>query len=148
MLCATNSNDPVFDGSWLDPGTHVVHNIGSDFFINRQEIDEETVRRSSVVVVNLKEQVVRDHQPVLTKAVERGFVKWEEIRELGELVIGKIHGRSNDYEITLHDNNVGMGIQFAAVGRLVVENAKKRGVGTRLPADLFMTRRGAGVYAP
>jgi alanine dehydrogenase len=147
VFCATNSNDPVFDGTWLQPGTHVVHNIGSDFFVKRQEIDEETVRRAGVVVVNLKQQVALDEQPALVNAIRRGYLAWADIHELGELVIRKIHGRSNDYEITLHDNNVGMGIQFAAVGALVVEKARAQGRGTRLPLDLFMTRR-EGVYAP
>jgi hypothetical protein len=35
-----------------------------------------------------------------------------------------------------------MGIQFAAVGELVLRKAKEKGIGTQLPSDLFMTNRG------
>ena len=34
-------------------------------------------------------------------------------------------------QITYHNNNVGMGIQFAAVGRLIYERARAKGVGDR-----------------
>ncbi|MBI2467821.1 MAG: hypothetical protein HYV62_08400, partial [Candidatus Rokubacteria bacterium] len=51
-------------------------------------------------------------------------------------------------QITQHNNNVGMGIQFAAVGDLILKKARARGIGTELPLELFTTRRGDAVYAP
>ena len=46
MTTATNSNEPVFDGDWLDGGTHVNTMIGSDYFLPRRETDEKTVLKS------------------------------------------------------------------------------------------------------
>jgi len=149
VVAVTNSAEPVFNGEWLEAGTHVISTIGAHSFDQRREIDEETVRRSSLVVVNLKEQVEIDQQPELMIPIRKGFLRWEDIHELGELVTGKIVGRRTASEITHHNNNVGMGIQFAAAGAVLYEKARKEGRGTELPLELFMTsREGEDVSAP
>ena len=63
-------------------------------------------------------------------------------------MIGKVPGRTTASQITHHNNNVGMGIQFAAVGDRILKHARAKGVGTELPLDLLMTRRGDALYAP
>ena len=44
-------------------------------------------------------------------------------------MIGEAPGRTRDADITVYKNNVGMGIQFAAVGSVVLERGE--GAGTR-----------------
>jgi len=56
---------------------------------------------------------------------------------LPELVFGKIKGRESDRQITGFVNNIGMGAQFAAVGKKVYDAAKKRGAGREVPLDWF-----------
>jgi len=148
VITATNAHEPVFNGDWIEEGTHVVTMLGSDYFIRSKEIDERTVMRSGLIVVNLKEQILQDRQPELYHPLQRGELKWEDIFELGELVTRQVSGRTNTREITLFNNNVGMGIQFAAIGALVLEKARQREVGTELPDDLFTTVKGDAVYAP
>ncbi len=148
VITATNSGDPVFDGTWLEPGTHLVAMIGADRFDQRREIDDEAVRRSDLIVVNSKEQVEIDQQPELMSPLQKGFITWERIFELSDLVTGRIPGRTTASQITHHNNNVGLGIQFAAVGNLILQRAGAKGIGTELPLDLFMTRRGDALYAP
>lgn len=148
VITATNSADPVFDGTWLEPGTHLISMIGANLFDQRRELDDEAIRRCDVIVVNLKEQVEIDQQPELLSPLRKGYLRSDQIHELAELVTGKLAGRTARTQITHHNNNVGMGIQFAAVGELALRKARERGVGTALPADLFVTRRGERVYAP
>lgn len=139
VTTATNSNEPVFDGDWLQPGTHVNTMIGSDSFLPRRETDDKTVLKSDIIVVNSKESVKLDKQPELYPLIKRGLIGWDDIYEIGDLLVKrKIHGRSTSTQITYHNNNVGMGIQFAALGRLVYERAQEQHRGTPLDASLFM----------
>jgi len=139
VTTATSSNEPVFDGHWLEPGTHVNTMIGSDSFLPRRETDDTTVLKSDLIVVNSRESVRLDKQPELYPHLRRGVLDWGDIHEVGELLIKKnIHGRSTAQQITYHNNNVGMGIQFAALGRLLYERAKQNKVGTEINADFFM----------
>ncbi|HEY7062539.1 MAG TPA: ornithine cyclodeaminase family protein [Chloroflexota bacterium] len=146
VVTATNSRTPVFDGQWLAPGMHVSPIVGTDQSASGSEIDEFTVRRADVVVTNLKEQIQVDRQPKLLKAIEEGALAWDRIHDLAEVVAGRAPGRTAPEQITLHDNNTGMGIQFAALGALILERARARGLGTELPDALFTTR--GGDYAP
>jgi len=41
-----------------------------------------------------------------------------------------------------------MGIQFAEAARKIYEKARQKGIGTELPLELFMTRRGNKAYSP
>lgn len=150
VAACTNSAEPVFKGEWLEEGCHVIANITSSRFDQRREIDVETVRRAGRVVVNLKEQVEIDQQPEIMDPIRLGYIRWEDVYELGELVTGKVLGRHSGSEITHHNNNTGMGIQFAAAGAVLYQNALKRGrIGTELPQDLFMTyREGPDVSSP
>jgi alanine dehydrogenase len=146
VVTATNSRSPVFDGRWLEAGVHVAPIVGTDQSASGSEIDETTVRRADVVVTNLKEQIQVDRQPKLLRAIEEGALAWEQIHELAEVVVGKAPGRTQAGQISLHDNNTGMGIQFAALGVLILERARAQRLGQNLPADLFTTR--GGDYAP
>jgi ornithine cyclodeaminase/alanine dehydrogenase-like protein (mu-crystallin family) len=139
VTTATNSNEPVFDGNWLEPGTHVITMIGSDYFLARRETDDATVLRSDLIVVNSKESVRLDKQPDLYPHLQRGTLDLSDIYEIGDLLTRRtIHGRSTGKQITYHNNNVGMGIQFAAIGRLVYEKARERKVGTEVDDGFFM----------
>jgi ornithine cyclodeaminase/alanine dehydrogenase-like protein (mu-crystallin family) len=139
VTTATNSNEPVFDGDWLQQGTHVNTMIGSDSFLPRRETDDKTVLKSDIIVVNSKASVRLDKQPELYPHLRRGVLDWDDIYEVGELLVKKkIHGRSSASQITYHNNNVGMGIQFAALGRLVYERARAQNRGTPVDSHLFM----------
>jgi ornithine cyclodeaminase/alanine dehydrogenase-like protein (mu-crystallin family) len=145
---ATNTVEPVVHGRWLEEGMHVTSLVGGDGFLPRRELDDDAIKRSDLIVVGYKPQIFLDKQAEFHDRIERGIVKAEDLHELGELLNGKCRRRRNDKEITLFKNNTGMGIQFAATARKMYEKAREKGVGTELPLDLFMTRRGDKAYSP
>jgi ornithine cyclodeaminase/alanine dehydrogenase-like protein (mu-crystallin family) len=145
---ATNTVDPVVQGRWLEEGMHVTSLVGGDGFLPRKELDDEAIKKAGLIVVGYKPQIFIDKQAEFYERIERGLIKAEDLHELGALLNGKCRGRRDDEEITLFKNNTGMGIQFAATARKMYEKAKERGIGTELPLDLFMTRRGDKAYSP
>jgi alanine dehydrogenase len=148
VTAATNTVEPVVQGKWLQEGMHVNSIVGGDGFLPRKELDDEAVKRAGLIIVGYKPQIFLDKQAELYDRVERGLVKEEDLHELGELLTGRCRGRQDEKEITLLKNNTAMGIQFAATARLMYEKAKEKGIGTELPSDLFMTRRGDKAYSP
>ncbi len=137
ILTVTNSNVPVFDGGWLEPGMHVTSIMGGNIGLvkagiaqsKRRELDDLTVRRSNVIVVNSRDQVMQDEQGDLFDPVQAGFLSWECVGELGDLLNGKFAGRSDASEITLFKNNAGQGVADVAIASKIYSLARDKGLG-------------------
>jgi len=138
VLSATNTNEPTFKGEWLEDGTHVGSIVNSDESVKRIELDDVTLRRANVIIINSRAQSEYAGHPDLLEPIEQGVFGWDKIHELGKLMIGEAPGRVKETDITVYKNNVGMGIQFAAVGARVLELAKKQGLGREIPTDWFL----------
>lgn len=148
VTAATNTVDPVIQGKWVEEGMHLNSIVGGDGFLPRKELDDEAVLKADLIVVGYKPQIFLDQQAEFHDRLERGLVRADDLHELGELLNGKCRGRRDPKEITFFKNNTGMGIQFAATARKMYEKAKEKGIGTELPLDLFMTKRGDKLYSP
>ena len=144
---STNSSDPIFDGKLIQPGMHVTTIVGGDYRSKRDEVDPTVYLRSRSILVNTREQVRQDRQGNLHEMLEDGRLQWEQLYEVGEVVTGKAQPRQAPDDITLFKNNHGMGIQFAASARLLYDEARRQGIGTELPSELFTTKR-EGVWSP
>ncbi len=138
VMAATATVDSVFDGNLLERGMHVGCIVASDKTQKRRELDDTAIAKCDVVIVTSREQAVYDEQPDIYGAVQKGILSWDRIHELSELVSGKVSGRKERSQITLFNNNVGMGIQFAALGAKVLELAEKSGMGRKIPIDWFL----------
>jgi ornithine cyclodeaminase/alanine dehydrogenase-like protein (mu-crystallin family) len=138
VLTATNSNVPVFDGEWLEPGMHVTSIMGGNVGLvragvattKRRELDDTTIRRSDVIVVNSKEQAIMDEQGDLFDPVQAGLLRWQDVIELGQLLAGGVPGRSGREQITLFKNNAGQGVADVALASKVYRVARRNGIGT------------------
>ena len=137
VLTATNSNVPVFDGSWLEPGVHVTSIVGGNVGLmnaglikqRRREIDDDTVRRADVIVANSREQAVQDQQGDFYEPVEKGILRWDQVGDLSDLLTGRIPGRTSPDQITLFKNNAGQGVADIAIASRIFELASAREIG-------------------
>ncbi|MEE8223688.1 MAG: hypothetical protein V3S59_05235, partial [Alphaproteobacteria bacterium] len=129
VICATNSNVPVFDGDWLEEGQHVITVVGSNNSLvkggwlesGRRENDDRTCERASFIVTNWRESVIQDGQAGLMEPIEAGVITWDKIVELGEIIAGVHPGRTSDDEITYHANNNGTAASDLAIAQWVYE---------------------------
>jgi alanine dehydrogenase len=145
VICATNSNVPVFDGDWLEPGQHVVTVVGSNNALvkggwikaGRRENDDRTCERADVIATNWRESIVQEQQAGLIEPLNAGVISWEKIVELGDIVAGKHPGRVSDREITYHANNNGTGAADLAIAARVFERCREMGRGQEI--DLPMS---------
>lgn len=138
VVAATNTSRSIVDGSWIAPGAHVVSIVSGDQKTPRRELDDETMRRAALVISHTKELARALGQRDLAGPVEAGILTWDRIYDLCEVVARRAPGRRGDDEITVFKNNVGLGLQFAAVAPVVYEAARKAGLGVELPASLFL----------
>ncbi len=140
VVAATNTSQPIVDGSWIAEGAFVVSIVSGDAKTQRRELDDETMRRAARVVSHSKETARLQRHGDLWCPVEAGILKWDDIHDLSEVVAGKARGRADPRDIVVFKNNVGIGLQFAAVAPRVYELARAKKIGRELPAEWFLQK--------
>ena len=140
IMAATSSMLRVLEPAWLKPGVHVS-------CIKSQEVDQALLDGCNRVVVHVTAQPkqydnVMPGTPNVTSEHTRGWWnapgnRFAEYPDLGQLVAGNSPGRKSPGDITCFVNNVGIGLQFAAAGALVLDKACAAGLGHVLPDDWF-----------
>jgi len=121
----TSATEPIVDGSWWKPGTHI-NAIGSHA-VGVRELDTATIKMSKVVCD--QKQACLNEAGDIQIPIEEGVYSADDIHgELGEVVNGTIAGRESDDEITLF-KSVGLAIQDISCASLVYDQAKEQGVG-------------------
>ena len=130
VITATNSTTPVFDGRLLQEGTHITSIANGDKTRIRQEIDEITLRRAAPVFITSKATVCANESDIF-RAVRDGVISWEQVREISDLLLGKISGRADQRQITLFKLQ-GTGIMDVAIGLCAYEKIKNTNLAQRL----------------
>ncbi|HAL49368.1 MAG: ornithine cyclodeaminase family protein [SAR202 cluster bacterium] len=128
VLVMTNASEPVIQGEWIGPGTHV--NAAGANSQNRRELDIEAVRRADVVAVDDIAQAKTECGDLLS-AVDAGVIRWEHVRGLADVIGGVTPGRKSPNDVTLFESQ-GIAIEDIAVAKHVYEQAKLQGVGVEL----------------
>ena len=150
LVAATNSVSRVVPPEWLKPGMHVT-------CVKITELGEETLRKVDRLVIHTRkwapdnyitgfnDEKVEAHDPIdlLTEGAKGPSVApkqpfWLGAPELKDVIAGKLPGRQSAEEITCFNNNIGLGIQFAALGKAIFDDAKAKGLGREIPTDWFL----------
>jgi alanine dehydrogenase len=132
----TKSSEPVLKGEWLEPGQHI--NAAGSNALTRREIDDATVKKCDVITVDGR-GTARNECGDLLSAVEKGWLRWDHLTEIGEVIMKKAPGRTAAKQITLYESH-GMGAQDLWIGAKAVALSRERGVGTDLPVGNFALR--------
>jgi ornithine cyclodeaminase/alanine dehydrogenase-like protein (mu-crystallin family) len=89
------------------------------------------VLRAAVKVTDQIEQA-KVEAGEFRELVAAGKLQWSDIHELGDLVTGKIKGRSSPSDLTLF-KSLGIALEDMAFGALVYQRALAAGVGAPMP---------------
>ena len=143
VACATNSHGPVLESGLIEEGQHVTSVLVT-------ELDDEAYRRADLVIHSTPRNYYSSQSGKISRGgaaqsnqdqgpVEDG--RWEAFAEksyaLSDVLTGQAPARTNLQEVTLCNKSWGLGIEFASVGKLVVDRAKTAGIGHELPTDWF-----------
>lgn len=137
VVCsATNSSQPVLKLDWLKPGMH--YNSIREF-----ETDLAVLDKCDVIAIHTRFGGIQHYQPPGIDDDMPGVRRekprdWSKYPEICDLIAGKIAGRTNDKQITFFLNNVGTGVQFAAMGYIAYKAAKEKSFGHEIPSEWFM----------
>jgi len=140
IVTSTNSRTP-FLGKWaLREGVHISAMQRDEFddeallacrpLVLHTHTTENNVTSSALAHFERADFKLRDHPTT------RG-IDWQSLPTLPDLLCGRIKGREADDQITGFVNNIGLGAQFAAVGKKVYDAARAQGLGREVPHDWF-----------
>ena len=137
VICTTtNSSRPVLDLDWLETGMH--YNSIREF-----ETDLTVLEKCDVIAIHTQFGGIQHYQPpgIIDDmpGVRREKPRdWSKYPEICDLIAGNAPGRTSDQQITYFLNNVGTGVQFAAMGYCAYKGAKGMGLGHEIPSEWFM----------
>ncbi|MFT5874445.1 MAG: alanine dehydrogenase [Clostridium sp.] len=124
IITATPSRKPLIKKEWVKPGTHISC-VGADME-GKQEIDENIFACAKVVVDDINQAInVGETETAIKKGI---ITKDDIISEIGEIIAGKIKGRTSDDDITIFDTT-GMAIQDLITAKLALDLADKKQLG-------------------
>lgn len=128
IICtATSSTKALFPSSFVRPGTHL--NLVGSYTPQMMEVDPPLIRRAGLLMVESRSACMLEAGELIAAGVRP-----EDMREVGELVgvdSGAPLGNSSGDRVTIF-KSVGLGVQDVAIARLVVDLARRKGVGCDL----------------
>lgn len=133
LIAATNAKAPIITGEFVQKGMHVM--------AVQNELSDQALAKAGLVVAHSSKRYMAYEgglgqygEPV---SREPDSLPQERLPLLEDVIAGKVKGRQREDEVTMFRSGSGMGIQFAAVGAVVYELAKKRGLGREIPTEWF-----------
>ncbi|HLB55215.1 MAG TPA: ornithine cyclodeaminase family protein [Gemmatimonadales bacterium] len=126
LICTvTASRAPVVQGDWLAEGVHI-NAVGSSSRSAR-ELDTRAVVRGRLVVDRL-ESAINEAGDFLIPRAEGAITETHIVGELGDVLLGRIEGRTGPAEVTIF-KSLGLAIEDLAAAELVLRKAEAGNTG-------------------
>ena len=127
IICtATTSREPVLNGEWISPGAHI--NAVGAFKPDTRELDTSAVVRSRLYA-DRRESTLNEAGEFLIPKNEGVIGDDHIVGEIGEILVGKVSGRTSGDEITLF-KSLGIAIEDLASAHQVLKQAEEQQTGT------------------
>lgn len=121
ITTVTTSSVPVFDGRRIRKGTHI--NAVGVFMPHKRELDEYTVTHADRIFIDNMEAIMSEAGEFLIPISEGKFSKESINGELGDLILGRVEGRTDPRQITIMKT-----VGFATLDIVIAFNVYKKAV--------------------
>lgn len=129
IICTTTSSpDPILLGRLLSPGCHI-NAIGSSVPFTR-ELDTDAVVRSRLFV-DRRESTLNEAGDFLIPKKEGAIGDTHIQGEIGEILLGRVKGRTSQEEITLF-KSLGLAVEDLAAANHIYKKAVAAGMGAKV----------------
>ncbi len=128
IVLATASATPVIEDGWISPGAHIV-SVGA-CRPDQREMDPALITRGRLFVDSRAAALVESGD-VVQGILEGRFDMSHVAGELGEVVLGRVPGRTTEDQITIF-KSLGMAVEDVVAADLVFRKAVETGAGTQL----------------
>jgi ornithine cyclodeaminase len=126
IICTvTSSTDPVLQGDWIAPGTHI-NAVGSSVPFAR-ELDTAAVVKSKLFV-DRRESTLNEAGDFLFPKKEGDINDAHVLGEIGDILLDKIKGRVSKEDITLF-KSLGLAVEDVAAAHFIYQKLSKQGGG-------------------
>ena len=123
VICTcTTAHEPLFDGNWLRPGTHL--NLVGAFQPETREVDDVTVKRARVVVDTYEGALQEAGDlliPIKNGTIDRSHI----VADLHEIASGRKAARTSAESITLF-KSVGCALEDLITAQLIYQHADRK----------------------
>jgi len=126
IVTATSSLEPVINKEWISGGAHI--NAIGTHSPNSREIDSATMAATRIFV-DRRESALNESGDYLLAAKEGVVTPESIVGEIGEILLGKISGRTSESEITLF-KSLGLAIEDVACADYLYHKALGENFGT------------------
>jgi ornithine cyclodeaminase len=116
IVTATPATAPILQAADLQAGTHITA-VGSDT-PEKQELEATILERADLVVADSISQCLLRGE--IHQAIKTGQLRQDRVVELGDIIAGKVLGRTNESQITVADLT-GVAVQDIQIASMVYE---------------------------
>ncbi|MET3644116.1 ornithine cyclodeaminase family protein [Streptococcus gallinaceus] len=129
ITTVTTSKVNTFDAADVKKGAHI-NGIGA-YTPEMLELPAELLVKANAVVFDTNDGVLAEAGDIL-EPIKKGLLTKEDYTgELGDLLLGNIHGRQSKEDITVF-KSVGSAVLDIVTAQIIVEKAIKNGIGTQI----------------